>query len=134
MQTARKSTGGTPTRRRPSTSPARHRATRSHPDFFKPIAMPAVARTVVDRPVIARPDAVVFTQAPPVDPRPDIIGVLLAFLIVGVVLTAFIGPSTFMEAVGMFTDSPSPPASYTPLQQRGPLGWAWIVAKYSAWD
>ena len=116
---------GTPGRARPAKSPVKSRPRRitsygDKPPFATPVPV-AVATTPV-----------YLTQAEPVVAKADLIDHLQALaciVFIAIVTAALVGPSAMAEASNLISGhSPSPPA-FVPLQQRGPLSWAWMLVK-----
>lgn len=137
IQTARKSPGRAATRqmhparlealppRRPSRSPARVRKITNHgdvPPFVAPVPV-AMATVATSRPIY-------LTQAQP--PKADLfdhLQVLACILFVAIVTFALVGPSAISEASTFVWGPTTSPPVYVPFQQRGPLGWAWMLVK-----
>ena len=89
---------------------------------------PRVRKLTNHTPVAVRVEPIYLTTAIAAPRhRPDLfdhLQVAACILFVTIVTLAMIGPSTIL-AWGSTASSPA----YVPLQQRGPLGWSWMIFK-----
>lgn len=126
MQTARKSTGGRAPREQLASLPPR-RLSRSPPRVRKLTNHGDAPPFIQAAPVAIRGEPIYLTTATPQPPKPDLfdhLQVVACVLFITIVALAMIGPSTILT----WAPTASAPI-YTPLQQRGPLGWAWMLVK-----
>lgn len=117
-----------PQRRRPARSPPpRIRKYTTYPDQ-PPFVSPS--------PVPGQP--VYLTNGRPPLPHEqafsDPLHALCIILLLALLAVALVGSGGIIDAVSTFGESPSAPPSYTPIQQRGMLSWAWLIAKKAVWD